>query len=49
MTKAEEKLVKEVVDDFKSRAEARKSFDLIWQINMNFLFNLNGLATPFGV
>ncbi|MBQ8908801.1 MAG: hypothetical protein IJY90_00715 [Clostridia bacterium] len=37
MTKAEEKLVKEVVDDFKRRAQERKSFDLIWQINMNFL------------
>lgn len=36
MTK-EEKTVKEVVDDFKKRAEERKSFDLIWQINANFL------------
>lgn len=37
MTKSEEKLVKEVIDDFKNRAQARKGFDLIWQINMNFL------------
>ena len=37
MTRGEEKIVKEVIDDFKKRAEARKSFDLIWQINMNFL------------
>lgn len=33
----EEKIVKEVLDDFKKRAEERKSFDLIWQINSNFL------------
>ena len=33
----EEKLVKEITDDFKRRAEKRKSFDLIWRINMNFL------------
>ena len=32
-----EKIAKEVIDDFKNRAEARKSFDNIWQINMNFL------------
>ncbi len=37
MMSEEEKIVKEVVDDFKNRAEMRKSFDLIWQINMNFL------------
>ena len=30
-------IVKEVIEDFKKRAEERKSFDLIWQINMNFL------------
>ncbi len=33
----QEKIVKEVIDDFKKRAEERRSFDLIWQINMNFL------------
>ena len=33
----EEKLVKETIDDFRDRAEKRKSFDLIWQLNMNFL------------
>lgn len=32
-----EKIAKEVIDDFKNRTEARKSFDTIWQINMNFL------------
>ena len=37
MKSKEEILVKEVIDDFKARAEKRKSFDLIWQINMNFL------------
>ena len=35
--KNEEKIVKEVIDDFKNRAEMRRSFDTIWQINMNFL------------
>lgn len=33
----EDKIVKEVIDDFKKRAEERKSFDTIWQINSNFL------------
>ena len=33
----EDKLVKEVVEDFKKRAEKRKNFDIIWQMNMNFL------------
>ncbi len=33
----EEKIVKEVTEDFNIRAQKRKSFDLIWQINMNFL------------
>lgn len=37
MKKDNDKIVKEVIDDFKRRAEAKKSFDLIWQINMNFL------------
>ena len=37
MKKDSEKIVKEVIDDFKRRAEERKIFDLIWQINMNFL------------
>ena len=32
-----DKIVKELIDDFNTRAEVRKSFDLIWQINMNFL------------
>lgn len=33
----EKSIVKEVIDDFKRRAEERKSFDIIWKINMNFL------------
>ncbi len=37
MISEEDKVVKEVIDDFKNRAEMRRSFDLIWQINMNFL------------
>ena len=37
MTKSEEKLVKEIIEDFRDRAQKRKGFDLIWQINMNFL------------
>lgn len=37
MKNQEEKIVKEVMDDFRNRAEMRRSFDTIWQINMNFL------------
>ena len=37
MSKKEDVLVQEVLDDFAERVEKRKSFDLIWQINMNFL------------
>lgn len=37
MKNENDKIVKEVIDDFKARAEMRKSFDTIWQINMNFL------------
>ncbi len=37
MKKDNNKIVEEVLKDFKDRAEKRKSFDLIWQINMNFL------------
>lgn len=33
----QEVLVKETIDDFRQRAEKRKSFDVIWQLNMNFL------------
>ncbi len=33
----EKKIVREVIEDFKQRAEKRKSLDLIWQMNMNFL------------
>ena len=33
----EKTIVKEVIEDFKRRAEERKSFDIIWKINMNFL------------
>lgn len=32
-----QKIVKEVKDELQRRGEARRSFDLIWQINMNFL------------
>lgn len=37
MKKEENKLVKEVIEDFNKRAMARKSFDNIWKMNMNFL------------
>lgn len=37
MKKEENKLVKEVLEDFNKRAMARKSFDNIWKMNMNFL------------
>ncbi|MBE7074045.1 MAG: hypothetical protein E7379_03035 [Clostridiales bacterium] len=48
MTKAEEKIVKEVVEDFKRRASERKSFDLIWQINMNFLMGNQYCTVGYG-
>ena len=35
--KGEREVVRDVIEDFKKRAEARKSFDTIWKINMNFL------------
>lgn len=37
MKKEQDKLVKEILDDFSQRANARRSFDLIWKMNMNFL------------
>lgn len=37
MKNEQDKIVKEVMDDFNRRAESRKTFDTIWQINMNFL------------
>ena len=33
----EEDLVKEVLDDFKTRQQERKSFETQWELNMNFL------------
>ena len=33
----EEKIVKEIKEDFKARADARRNFDIIWQLNLNFL------------
>ena len=39
----EKTIVKEVIEDFKRRAEERKSFDIIWKINMNFLMGFQAL------
>lgn len=35
--KVEEKLVNEVVEDFKKRQEEKRSFEAQWQLNMNFV------------
>lgn len=48
MMTREDKLVKEVVDDFKRRAEERRSFDLIWQINSNFLMGNQYCSVGYG-
>ena len=48
MKSKEEKIVAEVVADFKKRAEARKPYDLIWQINLNFLMGNQYCSVGFG-
>ncbi len=41
-------VVKEVIEDFKRRAEERRSFDLIWKINMNFLMGNQYCSVGYG-
>ena len=36
-SKENRKIVEEVMRDFHARADARRSFDTIWQLNMNYL------------
>ncbi len=36
-SKENKKIVEEVIKDFQARAQARRSFDTIWQLNMNYL------------
>ena len=52
--KVEEKLVNEVVEDFKKRQEEKRSFEAQWQLNMNFVMGnqycgigYNGEITDF--
>ena len=52
--KVEEKLVNEVIEDFKKRQEERRSFEAQWQLNMNFVMGnqycgigYNGEITDF--
>ena len=44
----EKAIVKEVIEDFKRRAEERKSFDIIWKINMNFLMGNQYCSIGYG-
>ena len=39
---------KEVLKDFQNRMEERKSFDLKWQLNMNFYMGNQFCTTGFG-
>ena len=48
MKSKEEKIVNEVLTDFKKRAEARKPYDLIWQINLNFLMGNQYCSVGYG-
>ena len=48
MKKENDKIVKEVIDDFQARAEKRKSFDMIWKLNMNFLMGNQYCNIGFG-
>lgn len=48
MKKENDKIVKEVLDDFQARAEKRKSFDMIWKLNMNFLMGNQYCNIGFG-
>lgn len=48
MKSKEQKIVDEVLDDFKTRAEARKPYDLIWQINLNFLMGNQYCSVGYG-
>ena len=48
MSKIEEKIVKAVQEDFKARAQERRPFDIIWQINMNFLMGNQYCNVGFG-
>lgn len=48
MKSKEEKIVNEVLNDFKERAEARKPYDLIWQINLNFLMGNQYCSVGYG-
>lgn len=48
MRNKEEKIVNEVLNDFKKRAEARKPYDLIWQINLNFLMGNQYCSVGYG-
>lgn len=48
MKKEENKLVRQILEDFEKRAQARKSFDLIWKMNMNFLMGNQFCSVGYG-
>lgn len=48
MKSNDDKIVDEVLNDFKKRAEARKPYDRIWQINLNFLMGNQYCSIGYG-
>jgi len=48
MRNKDDKIVAEVLEDFKTRAENRKPYDLIWQINLNFLMGNQYCSVGYG-
>ena len=47
-SKLNQKIVEEVLKDFHKRAEERRSFDTIWQLNMNYLMGNQHCDVGFG-
>ncbi len=48
MKKVQNKVVKEVLEDFSKRVAERKSFDLTWRLNMNFYMGNQFCSVGFG-
>ncbi len=48
MKSKENKLVEEVIEDFKARSLQRKPFEISWQINMNFLMGNQYCSIGYG-
>ena len=48
MKSKDEKIVNEVLNDFSARAQARKPYDLVWQMNLNFLMGNQYCSVGYG-